>query len=134
MKSPITYLTRAESELMRLLWDQGPLTVTQLQERLERTVAYTTVLTLVRILEKKGYASHSADPEGGRAHLFRAAVAESTSRKRHLKDMVERLFGGRAESLATGLLDDELLSREELEALRHQIDLKLKSPKKGKSA
>ena len=131
---PNTYLTRAESELMRLLWDQGPLTVTQLQERLERTVAYTTVLTLVRILEKKGYVAHSVDPGGGRAHLFRAAVAENASRKRHLKDMVERLFGGRAESLATGLIDDELLNREELEALRQQIDLKLKSPKKGRSA
>lgn len=134
MKTPSTYLTRAESELMRLLWASGPLTVSQLQDRLERTVAYTTVLTLVRILEKKGYVLHSVDPDGGRAHVFRAAVAENTSRKRHLKDMVERLFGGRAESLATGLIDDELLGREALEALRQQIDLKLKSSKKGKAS
>lgn len=133
MKTPRTYLTRAESELMRLLWVHGPLTVTQLMGRLDRTVAYTTVLTLVRILEKKGYVAHSADPTGGRAHVFRAAVAERTSRKRHLKDMVERLFGGRAESLATGLIDDELLSRDDLEALRRHIDLKLNSTKKGKS-
>ena len=118
---------------MRLLWDQGPLTVAQLMEKLDRTVAYTTVLTLVRILEKKGYAAHSADPGGGRAHVFRAAVVETTSRKRHLKDLVERLFGGRAESLATGLIDDELLDTTELEALRKRIDAKLKSaPKKEK--
>ena len=133
MKAPSTFLTRAESELMRLLWDHGELTVTQLQERLERTVAYTTVLTLVRILEKKGYVAHSTDPMGRRAHVFRAAVAETTSRKRHLKDLVERLFGGRAESLASGLIDDELLDRDELEALRKQIDLKLSGSKKGKS-
>jgi BlaI family penicillinase repressor len=57
-KNALPLLTRAESDLMRLLWTHGPLTVQSLTERLERQVAYNTVLTLVRILEQKGYVAH----------------------------------------------------------------------------
>lgn len=122
-----SYLTRAESELMQLLWRHGPSTVQQLLERLDRKVAYTTVLTTVRILEQKGYAKHEANPEGGRAHLYTAAVAETKERKRHVRDLVERLFGGSTKGLVSGLIEDEALSREELQDLKKRIDEKLKT-------
>ena len=124
------YLTRAESELMQLLWKHGPSTVQQLLERLDREVAYTTVLTTVRILEQKGYAAHEPNPDGGRAHVYRAAVAETKERKRHVRDLVDRLFGGSTQGLVAGLIDDEALSRDELEALKKRIDDKLGAKKK----
>jgi BlaI family transcriptional regulator, penicillinase repressor len=123
------YLTRAESELMRLLWTHGPSTVAELVQRLQRPVAYTTALTLIRILEQKGYAAHSPHPEGGRAHLYRAAVEPSAVRRRHVRDLIERLFGGDAEQLVAGLLDDESLTHADLKALRGKIDARLKNPR-----
>lgn len=120
------YLTRAESELMQLLWKRGPSTVQQLLEGLGRDVAYTTVLTTVRILEQKGYVTHAPNPEGGRAHVYSPAVEESKTRRRHVRDLVDRLFGGKTGGLVQGLLEDEELSRDELELLRKQIDQKLK--------
>lgn len=118
-------LTRAESELMALFWERGPRTVHELAAGLPRPLAYTTVLTLVRILEQKGYVTHSPHPDGGRAHLYRAAVDPVRTRTRHVRDLVDRLFGGRAEGLVVGLLEDEKLSRRELAALKAQIDAKL---------
>lgn len=130
-KPSLPFLTRSESELLALLW-KGPATVAQLQEQVKREVAYTTVLTLIRILEKKGYVRHSAHPGGGRAHLYEAAVTEDKVRRHHLRDFVDRLFGGRLEALVAGLLDDEALDPEELEALRARIDARLKSNPKSK--
>ncbi|MFZ5468274.1 MAG: BlaI/MecI/CopY family transcriptional regulator [Myxococcota bacterium] len=124
-------LTRAETEVMRLLWQHGPSTVQQLMERMERQVAYTTVLTIVRILEQKGYIAHAPHPQGGRAHLYRAAVEDSGVRRRHVRDLVDRLFGGRADGLVVGLIEDEALTRDELEGLRARIDQVL-GPKRSK--
>ena len=123
-------LTRAESEVMQLLWRHGPATVAELVERVPRDLAYTTVLTIVRILEQKGYATHDRPAEGERAHRFRAAVEEGGVRKRHVRDLVDRLFGGAATSLVSGLIDDEALDRDQLKALREQIDRRL-GPRKG---
>lgn len=125
------YMTRAESELMQLLWKHGPSTVQQLLEKMEREVAYTTVLTMVKILEQKGYAKREANPDGGRAHVYTAAVAETKERKRHVRDLVERLFGGSTTGLVSGLIDDESLSRDDLEELKKRIDEKLKKKERS---
>jgi predicted transcriptional regulator len=131
-RTELPLLTRAESELMRLFWEHGPMTVHELAARSGREVAYNTVLTLVRILEQKGYVSHSPHPDGGRAHVYRAAEASAPVRRRHVRDLVDRLFGGRAEGLMVGLIEDEALSRDELEQLRAQIESKLGQPRKAK--
>jgi predicted transcriptional regulator len=122
-------LTRAESEVMQALWDLGQGTVQQVLDRLGRDLAYTTVLTVVRILEQKGYLSHVPHPDGGRAHLFRPTVEPAKARRRHVRDLVDRLFGGHPETLVAGLLEDEALSREDLEALRLKIDSQLSAPR-----
>jgi predicted transcriptional regulator len=103
-------------------------------QHVEREVAYTTALTLVRILEQKGYVDHAPHPDGGRAHVYRALVPREGARKRHVKDLVDRLFGGRSDSLVLGLLDDDVLGEAELAELRKQIDQKLagSASKKGK--
>ena len=125
----LPFLSRAESELMRLFWARGPSTISALVGELDREVAYTTVLTLVRILEQKGYVTHGPNPEGGKAFIYRAAVAEKGVRTRHVRDLVDRLFGGRVDDMLAGLVAGDTLEADELRALRAQIDLKLK--KKG---
>ena len=126
-------LTRAESEIMRVLWDRDGATVHEVVEGLPRAVAYTTALTLLRILEQKGYVRHEPHPGGGRAHVYRPVVPASKTRQLHVRDLVDRLFGGRSEQLVVGLLDDENLTRAELERLRSAIESRLKTDGTSKS-
>jgi predicted transcriptional regulator len=124
-KSPPVVLTRAESEIMHVLWKRGPSTVHDVVAALPRAVAYTTVLTMLKILEQKGYVAREPSPDGGRAHVCRALVEEGHARRSHVRDLVERLFDGRPEELVSGLLEDEKLGADELRALRQRIDEKL---------
>jgi predicted transcriptional regulator len=127
-KPKLPLLTRAETEIMRVLWEKGSATVHDVVEGVSRPLAYTTVLTMLRVLEQKGYATH--DPkEGGRAHVYRPTASEAGVRKSHMRDFIDRLFGGRAEELMIGLLRDERLSRADLELLRSEIDVRLADEK-----
>jgi predicted transcriptional regulator len=110
---------------MKVLWRCGEGTVHDVVDALPKQVAYTTALTMLRILEQKGYVEHVPHPAGGRAHLYRPTTAEESVRRNHVRDLVDRVFGGSAEELVTGLLRDEKLTRAELETLRAQIDSKL---------
>ena len=125
MAKSLPILTRAESEVMAALWQHQSLTVHALLESVERPIAYTTALTMLRILEQKGYVRHEPDPEGGRAFVYLPAVAAEKARRNHVRDLVDRLFDGRPEQLVTGLLEDEQLSRAQLEALRGSIERSL---------
>src|SRR5690349_17386741 len=124
-KAPLPILTRAESEVMATLWQHERLTVHALVEAMDRPVAYTTALTLLRILCQKGYAKHEPDPEGGRAYVYLPAVAANNARRSHVRDLIDRMFNGRPEELVTGLLEDERLSRSQLQQLREQIEKSL---------
>jgi predicted transcriptional regulator len=120
-------LTRAESDIMQVLWALERGTVHDVVAALDRDVAYTTVLTMLRILEKKGYVRHEPAPEGGRAYVYSPAVVQDKARKQHVKDLVQRLFAGNVQELVAGLVDEEKMTREELEALRAKIDARLRS-------
>ena len=124
-RKPLPILTRAESEIMAVLWRRGRATVHEVVDALDRPVAYNTALTLLRILEQKQYVSHEPHPDGGRAHLYLPAAPASKARRSHVRDLVDRLFDGRPEDLAAGLVRDEQLGRAQLEALRAQIDCAL---------
>jgi predicted transcriptional regulator len=125
---PLPILTRVESALMALFWKHGPMTVAGLHQKVPDK-GYTSLATLVKILEQKGYLTHS-ELEGARAFLFAPAVEPGAARRHHVRDLVERLFGGKSEALLVGLLDDAKLSRAELEALRAEIDQKLGKTRK----
>jgi len=129
-KTPM--LTRAESEVMQVLWRSESATVHDVVEQMPRPVAYTTALTILRILEQKGYVRHEPHPDGGRAHVYRPMHAVAKVQQRHARDLVDRLFGGRAESLVVGLLEDEAWTRGELESLKSEIEARLKA--EGRSA
>ncbi|HWO12965.1 MAG TPA: BlaI/MecI/CopY family transcriptional regulator [Polyangiaceae bacterium] len=118
-------LTRAESEIMSVLWSKGSATVHDVVAALPREPAYTSVLTMLRILEKKGYVTREPEPGGGRAHVYRPLIAAHQARRQHVRDLIDRLFGGHSEELMVGLLEDDALSRGELEQLRGLIESRL---------
>ena len=125
-RKDLPILTRAESELMACCWERGPMTVQQLHAHFTDR-AYTSLATLVKILEQKGYLTHD---EAGRAFIFAPAVPPQAAKRHHVRDLCDRLFGGKPQELVAGLIDDEKLSREELEALRKEIDARLGKAKK----
>lgn len=113
--------TDAELRVMHVLWDHGQATVADVVERLPGVpvLAYNTVLTVLRILERKGYVSHA---KTGRAFLYRARVPRAQARRRALAHLRARLFGGSTTSLVQHLLTVERLDADELDALKRLID------------
>lgn len=131
-RNALPTLTRAESEIMRVVWDKNAVTVHDVVEAMDRPVAYTTVLTILRILEKKGFIKHDPDPQGGRAYVYSPSVPQDQVRSDHVRDLVQRMFSGDFLELAAGLVDEETLSRRELETLRAKIEERLGNKAKEK--
>jgi predicted transcriptional regulator len=104
---------------MEVLWERGPSTVAEVRERLSDELAYTTVLTILRTLEAKGFVSHQ---EEGRAHRYVARVARDDARRSALRDLSRKLFKGSASLLLTHLVADERLSRAELRRIRALLE------------
>ncbi len=84
-------LTDREADVMQVLWDHGPSVVAEVRERLSDPLAYTTVLTVLRTLETKGYVSHE---EEGRGHRYSASVKQQAARKNGLQHLADKLFKG----------------------------------------
>ena len=120
------FLTDREADVMRVLWDQGPSVVNQVKEHLADDLAYTTVLTILRTLEQKGYVKHE---EEGRVHRYFPAVKEDAARKSALQHLTGKLFKGSAELLFTHLVADRKLSKDQVQRMR---DLLAQSADKGK--
>ena len=115
-----TSLTSAELRLMEVLWQNGSATVAEVADALppETDLAYSTVLTTLRILEEKGYLTHEKQ---GRAFVYSAAVERSTAQRSALTQLLARFFGGNPELLVQNLLDNEQLSNAELRRLKKLI-------------
>lgn len=118
-ESPV--LTEAELRLMEILWESGPSTVHEVVDRLPADVplAYSTVLTTLRILEDKGYLQHEKD---GRAHIYSATVPKEQARKSALLHLLSRFFENSAEQLVHNLLKSEKLSGAEMRRLKKMIE------------
>ncbi|MCX6605766.1 MAG: BlaI/MecI/CopY family transcriptional regulator [Acidobacteria bacterium] len=115
-----TSLTEAELRLMNVLWDRGPSTVKDVLDALPAhpPLAYTTILTTLRILEDKGYLEHDKD---GRAFLYKPRVPRDQARQSAVRQILSRFFEGSAEQLVLNLLKTEKLSSDELKSLRKLI-------------
>src|SRR5687767_8891800 len=120
-RKPLPALSPAETEILRFVWQLEPATVQGICDALpkDRSIAYATVQTLLRRLEKKGYVRHEVQ---GKAHLFSAAVKREQVIKRTVGDFVERLFGGDPLPLMLHLADQSDLKAEDLEELRKLIE------------
>jgi len=120
-------LTDREADVMQLLWDYGPSVVTEVRSRLSDELAYTTVLTILRTLEAKGYVRHK---EEGRVHRYFAAIQQQAARKSALRHLTGKLFKGSSELLFAHLVSDRKLTAEQIERMRKLLDDK---PDKEKS-
>lgn len=110
-------LTEAELRLMDVLWQQGPSTVQQVQQALPKKsqLAYNSVLTTIRILEKKGYVRHAKD---GRAHVYRPQVEQAEASRSEIRHLAHRFFKNSHEMLVLNILEDRGVDAEELKRLR----------------
>ena len=122
------HFTDRELDVMKVLWRHGPATVAEVRHQLDDDLAYTTVLTVLRTLEEKGYVGHR---EEGKAYRFHATVAEHAAQRRALARVLDRVFGGSAELLLTHLIADRDLSASELKRLRAIMDGPVKRGRKS---
>jgi len=116
MRRRTATLTPQELEIMKIVWKNGRATVREVYETLleHRKVAYTTVLTMMKILEAKGYLTKDREE---RAHVYRPARAEHTVVRSMVREFVDRVFNGSAQPLLLHLVKDRRLSEREMEEL-----------------
>jgi predicted transcriptional regulator len=117
-KSPT--LTEAELRLMKMLWQRGESAVGDLVAAMPDSdaLAYNSVLTTIRILEKKGYVSHRQE---GRAFIYAASVAQDDASRVEVRHVLQRFFGNSRERLLLSLLGDEEITPAELQRLKDAI-------------
>jgi predicted transcriptional regulator len=112
-------LTDREADVMQVLWDRGPSVVAEVRASLSDELAYTTVLTILRTLEAKGYVRHE---EQGRGHRYAAVAQRQAARKSALRHLTRKLFDGSSELLLAHLVSDRRLSAAQLQRLRKILD------------
>src|ERR1700737_1848675 len=115
--------TDREVDVMQVLWDDGPSVVSDVRKRLSDKLAYTTVLTVLRILEAKGYVAHQ---EEGRQHRYFAAVQRQAAQKSALNHLLGKLFKDSSELLFAHLVSDKKLSPEQIRRMRKLLGGKSK--------
>jgi len=113
-------LTAAEAEVMNVIWDSSPASVADVVSRLPRELAYTTVMTTVRILESKGFVCQCG--KRGRAFLYRPAVDRNAVQESMSQEVANRLFGGSVKSLVLNLVRDEAISADDLAEVKRLIE------------
>ena len=111
-------LGERELDVMTILWQRSSGTVAEVQEALSATLAYTTVLTMLRNLEAKGFVRHE---EEGRAHRYFPKVKQRAEQRRALRRLIDTLFLGSPEALLSQLVDDHALSPAELRRIARRL-------------
>jgi BlaI family transcriptional regulator, penicillinase repressor len=113
-------LTDAEHRIMEVLWSRGSATVAEVAEDLagKDGTAYTTILTLMRILRVKGYLTCRKE---GRAHVYTPKVNRETAARKAVRQLLTKFFAGSPSELVLTFLRDEDLSPEELDELKRRI-------------
>ena len=114
-------LTEAELRIMDVLWLKGAATVQQVLEWLpdKPALAYNSVLTTVRILEKKGYVKHAKD---GRAHIYEPLIGRQEATRSEIRHLVGRFFRDSHEALVLNILEGNQLEAAELKRLREMLE------------
>jgi BlaI family transcriptional regulator, penicillinase repressor len=114
-------LTEAELRIMNVLWDKGTATVHEVLQGLsaEPQLAYNTVLTIIRILERKGYVKHVKDK---RAHVYMPKVDRKDATRFEVRHLVSRFFGNSDELLVLNILEEKSVDAEELARVRQLLE------------
>ena len=116
-----TQLGRVQLLIMQVLWENGRTTARQITDSINEIepIAHSTVQTLLRGLEEKGSVDHEAE---GRTFVFFPLVEEANFKQSATRDLVKRVFGGKAGSLVSHLLKNEKVSAKEIDEIRKLID------------
>src|SRR6185503_1537704 len=120
MKRAKTTPTGQELEIMKVIWKLGTPTVRQVYETLleRRKIAYTTVMTMMNILEQKGYLKKA---QKDRAYVYQATRAQKQVIRGMVREFVDRVFNGSAEPLLVHLVEDRQLSQQDIEEIRRML-------------
>ncbi len=119
-KEPATIaLTKLELKIMQVIWRCGSSTVTAVQAELEPQLAYTTVQTMLNILERKGKLKRELQ---GRAFVYSARVTEDKALRQGLRDLIDRMFGGSSEDLVMSLLKSGEIDAKKLAELTKRFN------------
>jgi BlaI family transcriptional regulator, penicillinase repressor len=113
-------LTEAELRIMNVLWGKGSGTVQQVLDSISEkpVLAYNSVLTTIRVLERKGYLKHLKD---GRAHVYTPLVGQKEATRSEIRHLVSRFFKDSHEQLVLNLLEDQGIEAEDVARLREMI-------------
>src|SRR5215831_4050644 len=123
-------LTPLEMEIMDVLWETGPANVQTVQQGLKRELAYTTVQTMLNILHRKGKVKRNLKD---RAYFYKPAVSRTQVISQTIGDVVDRLFGGSAESLVISLVETKHITPEKLARLNKVLEENRQSESKEKN-
>jgi predicted transcriptional regulator len=120
-RKPSPTLTEAELRIMQVIWEKKRASVAEVTESLkdEADLAYTTVLTMMQILERKGYLTHE---RAGRAFIYEPLVPKSDARRDAVRQVMSRFFDNSPELLLLNLLEDKEISPAELRRLKKMIE------------
>jgi BlaI family transcriptional regulator, penicillinase repressor len=108
-------LTEREAQIMDVVWRLGEVTAEEVRASLAGAPHDSTVRTLLRVMESKGYLRHEAR---GKAYVYRAAIGRQKAQRLALRTVLTRFFGGSAQDLVLRLIEDERLSSEQLEEFK----------------
>ncbi len=113
--------TEKELEILRIVWEKGPISVKDVHELLGGDVAngYTTILKLMQIMHEKG---HLARQKAGKLHLYKAVVSQENTQQQLLDRMIDTVFSGSAADLVMSALGNRKSSKDELQAIREYLD------------
>jgi BlaI family penicillinase repressor len=120
-RSKSATLTEAELRIMNVLWDKGPATVHDVLQALpaKPNLAYNSVLTIIRILETKGYVKHVKDK---RAHIYMPKIGREDATRFEVRHLISRFFGDSHERLLLNILEESSIDAEELARMRQLLE------------
>ena len=118
-------LTKLELKIMQVIWRRGRCTVSEVQGEMEPPLAYTTVQTMLNILERKGKLKRELQ---GRAYIYSATITEAKALGQGVRDLIDRMFGGSSEELVMSLLRNGEIDARKLAELTERFNKKAGKP------
>ena len=122
------HLTQRELDIMSVLWDLGEATATEVRDRVDPNLAYTSISSMIRTLEMKGYVSHRRGE--GKTHVYFPIIDSETAGESVLGRVLDKVYGGSPIKLLAHLMDQHRLSEKELTRMRNLLKRAPKRPKK----
>ncbi len=121
-----------ELQILSLLWRSGPMTVRQVMENLpdKRKRAYTSVLSVIQVMEKKGFLTHTGE---GNTHIYKPVLSRTKTLGQHMQRLVTQVFGGSPAQAIQQLLDESDVSPDEIDQIKKLLDEHKSKPAKKTS-